>query len=184
MVRTLRRSVTIRLRILAERARAQALRTRFAGVRIHRAARLARGVRVDIAPGGRLDLGPCAVGEGVLIEVGPKGSLKLQCDYVGPRSVVVVRDSVRIGSGTLVAEMCVIRDSDHARSADGVIHKVDHVSAPIEIGSHCWLGARSIVLKGVTMQDRSTAGAGSVVTRDVEAGVVVVGSPARPIVSD
>ena len=50
---------------------------------------------------------------------------------------------------------------------------------PIRIGSNVWIGGGAIVLPGVTIGDDAVIGAGSVVTRDVSAGAVVVGNPAR-----
>ena len=53
--------------------------------------------------------------------------------------------------------------------------------APVLIGNHVFIGERAIILPGVTIGDNSIIGAGSVVTRDVEAGSIVAGNPARPI---
>lgn len=50
---------------------------------------------------------------------------------------------------------------------------------PIRIGRCCWLGAGVIVLPGVTIGDNVVVGAGSVVTRDLPANVVAVGTPCR-----
>jgi acetyltransferase-like isoleucine patch superfamily enzyme len=50
---------------------------------------------------------------------------------------------------------------------------------PIKIGRGVFIGARAIVLKGVTIGDRALIGAGAVVTKDVPAGYVAVGNPAR-----
>ena len=50
-------------------------------------------------------------------------------------------------------------------------------NAPVHIGRNCWLGAGTVVLPGVSIGDGSVIGAGSVVTRDIPAGVVAVGSP-------
>jgi maltose O-acetyltransferase len=50
---------------------------------------------------------------------------------------------------------------------------------PITIGARAWLGGGVIVCPGVTIGDDSTIGAGSVVTRDVPAGVVAAGNPCR-----
>jgi Acetyltransferase (isoleucine patch superfamily) len=50
---------------------------------------------------------------------------------------------------------------------------------PIVIGDNVWLGGGVVICPGVTIGENSVIGAGSVVTRDIPAGVVAVGSPAR-----
>jgi maltose O-acetyltransferase len=50
---------------------------------------------------------------------------------------------------------------------------------PITIGDNVWLGGGVIVCPGVTIGADTVVGAGSVVTRDLPAGVVAVGNPAR-----
>ncbi|WP_279638261.1 sugar O-acetyltransferase [Nocardioides seonyuensis] len=52
---------------------------------------------------------------------------------------------------------------------------------PITIGDNVWLGGGVIVCPGVTIGADTVVGAGSVVTRDLPAGVVAVGSPARVV---
>ena len=52
---------------------------------------------------------------------------------------------------------------------------------PITIGDNVWLGGGVIVCPGVSIGDDSVIGAGAVVTRDIPAGVVAVGNPARVI---
>jgi maltose O-acetyltransferase len=52
-------------------------------------------------------------------------------------------------------------------------------SAPITIGDNAWLGGGVIVLPGVTIGRDTVVGAGAVVTRDLPAGVLAVGNPAR-----
>ncbi|MEE6295152.1 sugar O-acetyltransferase [Georgenia wangjunii] len=52
---------------------------------------------------------------------------------------------------------------------------------PIVIGDNVWLGGGVIVCPGVTIGADTVVGAGSVVTRDLPAGVVAVGNPARVI---
>ena len=49
------------------------------------------------------------------------------------------------------------------------------------IGSNVFIGARSIITKGVHIGDGVVVGAGSVVTKDVPANVVVAGNPAKII---
>jgi len=47
------------------------------------------------------------------------------------------------------------------------------------IGNDVWIGANSVILKGVTINDGAIIGAGSVVTKDVPSYAIVVGNPAR-----
>ena len=54
-----------------------------------------------------------------------------------------------------------------------------HAPASIAIGDGVWIGARSIVLPGVTIGAGAVVGAGSLVTRDVAADSVVAGVPAK-----
>ena len=54
-------------------------------------------------------------------------------------------------------------------------------AAPIQIGDNVWLGGGVIVLAGVTIGENSVIGAGAVVTEDIPADVVAVGTPARVV---
>ena len=59
--------------------------------------------------------------------------------------------------------------------------KAYQYNLPVHIGRNCWLGAGVIVLPGVSIGDNTVVGAGSVVTRDLPANVVAVGSPCRVV---
>jgi maltose O-acetyltransferase len=52
---------------------------------------------------------------------------------------------------------------------------------PIEIADNVWLGGGAIVCPGVTIGEDTVVGAGAVVTRDLPAGVVAAGVPARVV---
>ncbi|MCC9311319.1 sugar O-acetyltransferase [Kitasatospora sp. RB6PN24] len=52
---------------------------------------------------------------------------------------------------------------------------------PVTIGDNVWLGGGVIVCPGVTIGPDTVVGAGSVVTRDLPAGVLAVGNPARVV---
>ncbi len=62
------------------------------------------------------------------------------------------------------------------------VHDVSQItSSPIHIGDDVFIGANSILLKGVTIGERSIVGAGAVVTRPVPADQIWAGNPARYI---
>ena len=83
-----------------------------------------------------------------------------------------------VGDGCLIGHNAVLttlnHDLDPARRAD--MHP-----APVVLGRNVWLGANVTVLPGVAIGDDAVVGAGSVVTRDVPARAVVVGTPARVV---
>ncbi|TNM41959.1 sugar O-acetyltransferase [Nocardioides albidus] len=54
-------------------------------------------------------------------------------------------------------------------------------AAPITIGDNVWLGGGVVVCPGVTIGADTVVGAGAVVTRDLPAGVLAVGNPARVV---
>lgn len=84
---------------------------------------------------------------------------------------------IRIGARTLVGPAVQMYAATHP--LDSELRKTRELGAPITIGSDVWIGGGAIICPGVTIGDRSVIGAGSVVTKDVPAGVLAVGNPCR-----
>jgi acetyltransferase-like isoleucine patch superfamily enzyme len=104
--------------------------------------------------------------------------------FIGGHAVMSAVDvPVVIGDDTIIGPGLCLISGNHRYDLPGVafraIERGDN--APITIGRNVWIGARVIVLRGVTIGDAAVIGAGSVVTRDVEPFAVAVGSPARRI---
>ena len=55
------------------------------------------------------------------------------------------------------------------------------IAKPISIGDNVWIGADVSILPGVKIGDNSVIGAGSVVTKDIPAGVLAFGNPCKVI---
>ena len=51
----------------------------------------------------------------------------------------------------------------------------------IVVGKECFIGVHAKIMPNVTIGDRCIIGAASVVTKDVPAGTIVAGNPARPV---
>lgn len=98
-------------------------------------------------------------------------------------TVICASKSIRIGEGTIVGSGAMIIDTDfHAFDEDlGWVDADETTARPIVIGNYVFIGARAIILKGVTIGDKCVVGAGAVVTRDVPAGHMAVGNPARMV---
>jgi acetyltransferase-like isoleucine patch superfamily enzyme len=83
---------------------------------------------------------------------------------------------ITIGNDVAIANDAYLTDSD-SHGVEG--RKVRE--APIRIGDGAWIGARAIILPGVTIGARALVAAGAVVTRDVPNDTLVGGNPARVI---
>lgn len=96
-------------------------------------------------------------------------------------STICATKSVTIGDNVLIGSGCLITDSD-AHPLNWLDRRENRngntLCAPVVIGNDVFVGARSIILKGVTIGDRAVIGAGSVVCKDVPADCVVAGNPA------
>jgi acetyltransferase-like isoleucine patch superfamily enzyme len=92
-------------------------------------------------------------------------------------------ESITIGDRVIVGANVTITDSDF-HPLDPVQRRLDPLAGatrPVVIGDDVFIGMNSLILKGVTIGARSVIGAGSVVTHDVEPGVIAAGNPARII---
>ena len=85
---------------------------------------------------------------------------------------------IYIGDNTLIGHQVVFATINHDMDPE---KRGSMEFKPIHVGKNVWIGAQVCVLPGVTIGDDSVIGAGSVVTKDIPAGVLAAGNPCRVI---
>ena len=99
-------------------------------------------------------------------------------------SAIVCHNSITLGDDVVIGGNVKIYDTDFHRLSEGCRELDDRKAArkgAVVIRDRAFIGAHSIVLKGVTIGEGAVIGAGSVVTKDVPAGEVWAGNPAAKI---
>ena len=109
---------------------------------------------------------------GANIELGERVFFNFNC-------IVLDVCRVRIGDYSLFGPAVQIYTPMHPFNAEQ--RRREEFGKPIDIGADVWVGGGAIILGGVTIGSRAVIGAGSVVTRDVPAGVFAAGNPCRVI---
>jgi maltose O-acetyltransferase len=110
---------------------------------------------------------------GGTLEIGARTFINYGCSIGATRLV-------RIGQRCSLGPYVMLMDSDFHR-LEPERRDEPGESAPIVLEDNVWIGARAIVLRGVTIGADSVIGAGSVVTRDIPPRSVAVGAPARVV---
>lgn len=118
-----------------------------------------------------------------LAVISPEAELILS-DNVGiSGSTIICSTKIIIGENTLIGADAFILDNDmHLPGIDGIwlsTYGSTQAGAPISIGRSCFIGARAIILKGVTIGEGSVVAAGAVVTRNVPPYSLAIGNPAQ-----
>ena len=172
------------------------LRFKNAGATFGKGLRVRGPVGLELLKGGRMVIGDgfnCSSGNmsnpmgrnvrsffrvhpGAELRIGNNVGISSSCLWC--REKIVIEDNVKIGA------MCIITDTD-CHSMDPML-RADiskdaefAAHAPVHIKENAFIGASSLVGKGVTIGRNAIVGMGSVVTRDIPDNQVWAGNPAR-----
>ena len=85
---------------------------------------------------------------------------------------------IEIGDKTMIGPNVTIVTVNHEINPET---RINAIPKPVKIGKNVWIGADCTILPGVIIGENSIIGAGSVVTKDVPANIVVAGNPAKLI---
>jgi acetyltransferase-like isoleucine patch superfamily enzyme len=162
-----------------------------------------KGIRIAFRPGRtRIEIGPrCIIANGVILRLGGelvlsrnvelrydvalnvKGTLRFEGRNVLGRGAMVHADGKMVWAwGASCSEYVTVLDSHHEYDGSLVhVHDQGIEVLDVSIGAGTLLGAKAMVMPGVTIGERCLVGAGSLVTRDIPSGWIAVGSPAKPL---
>jgi maltose O-acetyltransferase len=107
------------------------------------------------------------------LSIGDRGWINTGCFFDAT-------DRIDIGDDVALAQQVLILTQTH-ELADPLRRAGALTAAPVTIGRGCWIGARAVILPGVTVGDGAVVAAGAVVTHDVPPHTLVGGVPAREI---
>jgi acetyltransferase-like isoleucine patch superfamily enzyme len=153
-------------------------------LRLGRIVYIGPGVQIlDTAGGGPVTLGDrVAIHSNVILEAGREGFITLGAGssihpgcqlkaYIAP---------IQIGEGVMIAANVALYSYDHGLFPEQPIRKQPiNSKGPISIEDEAWIGTSAIILSGITIGEGAVVAAGAVVTRDVPAGAIAAGNPAR-----
>lgn len=124
------------------------------------------------------------------IRIGSGSTLHTGARFYNPWHIKIGKDSI-IGEDAVLDGRADLLIGNHVDIASEVMiyngeHDVNDPEfkahfAPVVIEDYVFVGARAIILPGVTLKKGAVVGAGAVVTKDVEEFTIVGGVPAKPI---
>ncbi len=129
----------------------------------------------------------------LLGEVGQELTIEpnFHCDY---GSNIYLGEDFFANFGCVFLDVCEIHIGNNCMLGPGVqLYTATHpleaairnsgveFARPIRIGNHVWIGGSAVINPGVTIGDNAIIASGAVVTKDVPAGAIVGGNPAKVI---
>lgn len=114
-------------------------------------------------------------GDGNTVEIGDNVSFDQEVSLVCCEGT-----SIQIGDDCMFAKGVRVRTSDQHPIYDANGERINHPQN-VKIGTHVWIGATSLIMKGVVISDGSVIGINSMVTKNIPNDVIAVGSPCRVI---
>lgn len=117
------------------------------------------------------------IGAGI-IKIGD--NVGISCASFVANSEVIIGNRVLIGAGAKIYDTDFHSLNKEERAA--VPQKTENMNTKkISIGDDCFIGAGTMILKGVQIGNNVVVGANSVVTKNLESNAIYAGNPAKMI---
>ena len=122
------------------------------------------------------------IDSGVRLLVSNNSKLVLQ-DFtkLGKNTIINAGANIVLGKKCLVSANCIIQSSSHIFNKREFIQDLGHTNASIIIDDDVWIGANSIILKGINLKKGTIIGALSKINFDTNAYTIYSGNPAVEI---
>lgn len=127
----------------------------------------------------------CEIGDdskiGTFVEIQKKAKIGSRCKISSHTFVcegVMIEDDVFVGHGVMFINDRYPRSTSEQ---GGLQTEADWECIPTRVARGASIGSNATILCGVTIGERAIVGAGSVVTKNVPAGAIVAGNPAKVI---
>lgn len=110
------------------------------------------------------------------IDLGDRVNVGANCQLYSGRQL-------SIGKGTMIAAYTYIMSGGRYdyQSVVPLVDQAGYSQGPTTIGENCWMGAKAVVLDGVSIADSAVVGAGAVVTKDLPERAIALGVPAKVV---
>ena len=99
--------------------------------------------------------------------------------YINRGTILDARNKLHIGRNVMIGPNCYFTDANHGTAPGYSVKSQPMQLASLIIEDEAWIGAHVVILPGVRIGKDAVVGAGAVVTRDVPAGKITCGVPAR-----
>lgn len=100
--------------------------------------------------------------------------------YANHNLIILDAAKVEIGDNVFIAPNCGIYTAGHPFDVEDRNKGLEY-AFPVKIGNNVWIGGHVSIMPGVAIGDGSIIAGGSVVTKDIPAGVLAAGNPCRVI---
>lgn len=98
--------------------------------------------------------------------------------FANHNCIILDGAKVTFGDNVFIAPNCGFYTAGHPIDSEQRNQGLEY-AYPITVGNNVWIGAHVLILPGVTIGDEVVIGAGSVVNKDIPAGVIVAGNPCK-----
>ena len=156
------------------------------GVQVDGSIYIARSAKIQIDVDGRVLGGSVRISEAVIISDGVivapyGGTIEIGANaYIGPYCVLYGHGGLTIGRNTMIGAHTIIVPANHGLTrVDRPMNSQGLTKKGIAIGEDVWIGAGCKILDGVHIGNGTVIGAGSVVTKDIDAHLIAFGVPAK-----